>query len=480
MIWELARLWPRIDELASRWSNSNQEIIAYERSCISETFFILPCSRPFIKTTLSKYSKKEIFGWTFYDWANSVYSLVISTALFPVYYNAVTTSDSGDKVLFFGHEFTNTVLYSYTLSLSFLILVILSPILSGIADEANRKKSFMQIFCYVGAAGCASLFFFEGPGTLAIGLLGTLLASVGFWGSQVFYNSFLPIIAPRRMQDRVSARGFSLGYLGSSLLLIFGLVVISYAEEIGFADTGQATRMVFLVVAIWWAGFAQITFRRLREKKKPMDLSFGVIASGYRRLSKVVKDLKGRSRLINFLIAFFLFSVGVQTIILLSAVFGSKELGLDPSMLIVLVLVIQFVGMAGATLFARLSERIGNLSALQIATAIWAAICVIAFLLHESTPHGLYLFMATGALVGLVMGGIQALSRSTFSKLLPEGVETTTWFSFYDVTEKVAIVTGTFVYGYVEDLTGSMNYSALSMSVFFIASMIFLGRSRRR
>lgn len=420
-------------------------------------------------------NKRIQFGWAFYDWANSVYSLVIATAIFPIYFAAV----SPEEITFFGTEFESTALYSYSLSFSFVIVAILSPFLSGIADYSGSKRTFLKVFAYMGSLACMGLYFFDADNVyLGIGL--SVIASVGFWGSIVFYNAFLPEIATPEEQDRLSARGYTLGYIGSSLLLILNLVMIIFHESFGFADSGAATRFSFFLTGIWWIGFAQITFKRLPynvHHRKPK--SDGYIWQGFRELKAVMAVMKEDPRLKVFLYSFFFFSVGVQTIILLASLFGSEELGLDSNRLIATILIIQFVGIGGAILFARLAQKRGNILSLKISIAIWALICVLAFLLDRNDPWVEYKFYGVGALVGLVMGGIQSVSRSTYSKLLPETQSTASFFSFYDVSEKVAIICGTLVYGYLIDITGDMKASALAMSAFFIIGFLQLLRLRR-
>lgn len=420
-------------------------------------------------------TKRTQFGWAFYDWANSVYSLVISTAVFPIYFAEV----SPEQISFLGHDFESTALYSYSLSFSFVLVAIMSPFLSGIADYSGNKKSFLQVFAYLGSAACMGLFFFDSENIyLGIGL--SVMASVGFWASLVFYNAFLPEIAKPDEQDALSAKGFTLGYIGSATLLIINLSMITLPETFGFSGTGAATRFSFLLTGLWWIGFAQITFRRLPlnvHHRKPKEK--GYLFQGFRELREVMGKLGDNARLKVFLYSFFFFSVGVQTIILLASLFGSKELGLVTTKLIATILIIQFVGIAGANLFAWIARKHGNILSLKISIAIWALICLLAYLLDKNDPLVEYKFYGVGALVGLVMGGIQSVSRSTYSKLLPETKSTASFFSFYDVSEKVAIICGTFVYGYLIELTGDMKASALAMSFFFIVGFLQLLRLKR-
>lgn len=420
-------------------------------------------------------NKRVQFGWAFYDWANSVYSLVISTAIFPIYFAAICP----EQIELFGTSFESTALYSYSLAFSFVLVAILSPFLSGIADYSGNKKGFLKAFAYMGSAACMGLFFFD-ENQIYLGLGLSIVASVGFWGSIVYYNAFLPEIATPEQQDQLSARGFTLGYVGASLLLIINLVLATFAEAFGFADSGAATRFGFLLTGIWWIGFAQISFRRLPDnvhQRKPKES--GYIWQGFRELKAVLKLSLENPRLKVYLYSFFFFSIGVQTVILLASLFGSEELGLDSTKLITTILIIQFVGIAGANLFAWVARKYGNILSLKISIAIWALICVLAYLLQSDDPWVEYKFYAIGALVGLVMGGIQSVSRSTYSKLLPETQSTASFFSLYDVSEKVAIICGTFVYGYLIELTGDMRASALSLSIFFVIGFLQLLRLKR-
>jgi len=425
-----------------------------------------------------EYNKRTQNGWAFYDWANSVYSLVISTAIFPVYYASVTASES-NQVHFLGTDWENTVIYSYVLSFSFVIVALISPILGGIADYTGSKKKFMKFFAAMGASACGVLFFFDGT-NVALGLWATIFASVGFWGSLVFYNAFLPEIAPVEQQDRLSAKGFSLGYLGSAILLIANLILINKGADWGITDSTLPARISFLTVAIWWFGFAQITFHRLPDNVYGRRPDRHVLKMGFREIRAIYRSLPGLPHLRLFLVAFFLLSIGVQTIILMASVFGQKELGLPAENLILTILIIQLVAVVGARLFANLSERFGNFRALIGAVLVWMLISVAAFLLPVESPRVDIMYYSLGGLVGMVMGGIQSLSRSTYSKMLPETTDHASYFSFFDLTEKVAIIGGTFVFGFMESITGSMKLSSLSMGLFFLASALVLSRMQKR
>ncbi len=419
---------------------------------------------------------KLINSWAFYDWANSVYSLVISTAVFPLYYTAITENK---VVSFLGTEWDHPdSLYSYALSFSFLIVAFISPILSGIADYTGSKKSFMKFFCWLGGLSVCSLYFFDGIDTVWIGIVFTILASIGFWASLVFYNAYLPEVAHPEQQDRASAKGFIYGYTGSVLLLILNLIMIQKPDLFGI-DSGLASRISFVLVGFWWIGFAQITFKRLPNNvfnKKP-DKDY--IWKGFRELRVVLNEVKAYPTLKRFLISFFSLSVGVQTIILMAAIFGSSELGLSATNLIITILLVQIVAIVGAFVFSRISEKVGNLKALKITILIWMLVCFTAFLLHKDQENVDLYFYALGGLLGFVQGAIQSLTRSTYSKLLPETEDHATYFSFYDVTEKIAIVLGTFVYGFLYAITDSMQWSVLCLAIFFLVSLLVLSSLKK-
>lgn len=424
---------------------------------------------------LHKGDRALMRGWTMYDWANSVFSLTIATAVFPIYYENVTSNDHGNTVMLFGREYVNTALYSYVLSAAFLMAALLSPLLSSIADYRRNKLMFMQASCYVGAAACAGLFFFTGIENATIGLVMFWLSTVGFTSSLVFYNAYLPEVAPEHLQDRISARGFAMGYIGSVLLLIFNLVMVQKPELFGISDAGLGARISFVTVGLWWAGFAQIAFRALRrletsrERFNEKRNDVGNIFGGYKELRKVFNELKRLPKLQFFLISFFFYSTATQTVLYLAQLFGSKELKLETSKLIVTVLIIQLVAIAGAYLFAFLSKAFGNIRALIVAVIIWIGICVAAYFIRGEMD-----FYVIAFFVGMVMGGIQALSRSTYSKMLPETEDHASFFSFYDVMEKLSIVLGTAVYGLVEEITGSMRNSTIALTFFFAIGLVGL------
>jgi len=462
-------------------------------------------------------SKKVINGWAMYDWANSVYNLVITTTFFPIYFTAVARDDQhGSTVTFLGRQFVSSSLYDYCLAVAYLLIALSYPILTSIADTRGNKKNFMRFFCYMGSLGCALLFFFKDVSYLWLGIGAFIMAAMGFVGSLVFYNAYLPEIAAPEDQDRISARGFSFGYIGSVIMQLVGFALV-----VLLPNAGEATRITFLLVGIWWISFAQITFARLPASRPAKEKVKGnIFKDGFLEVKKVFNEIKGLPVLKRFLRGFFFYSMGVQTVMLAATLFGSKLLQLPDTKLIITVVVIQLVAIPGALLMSKLSSKFGNIKVLMGVVLFWIFICVAAFktanlaeplqpqhakikdlqnekaaavesgnttlaatidtelilrekeLAPQQSPIE-YCFYGLAIAVGLVMGGIQSLSRSTYSKLMPETKDTASYFTYYDLTEKLAIVIGMFSFGYIGEIM-SMKYSILSLIVFFALGLLFL------
>ena len=410
-------------------------------------------------------SKKVINGWAMYDWANSVYNLVITTTFFPAYYAAVTSLENyPNGIHFLGRYFVNTELKDYVLAFGFLVIAFLSPILSSIADYKGNKKNFMRFFCYMGAASCSLLFFFD-KNNVTLGLMCFMFAGIGFYGSQVFYNSYLPEIAAEEDMDRVSAKGYTMGYIGSVLMQLVGFAMVMLME-----DKALALTITFLLVGIWWVGFAQITFSRLPiSSKAERSSKKHVLLNGFHELKIVWKQVRNQPVLKRFLSAFFFYSMGVQTVMLVAIDFGIKILKLANDKLIITAVIIQLVAIVGAIGMSKLSFKYGNIRILILTVLLWITVCIAGYLM--STELHFYIL---ASLVGLVMGGIQSLSRSTYSKLMPETKDTASYFSFYDVTEKFAIVIGLFSFGFIEGITHNMRNSLLVLIVFFVMGLLLL------
>lgn len=421
-----------------------------------------------------KNDKSTIRAWAMFDWANSAYNLVITSTIFPVYYTAITITEAyGDRVSFFGFEIINTALANFALSFAYLIMALSLPILSSIADYKGNKKKFMMGFTYIGGLACIGLFFFRLE-TLEWGMFCYVLAAMGYIGGLMFNNAFLPEIATVDQQDRVSAQGFAYGYVGCVILQIICFVFVLKPEWFGITDPSFPARLSFMLVGVWWIAWAQIPFRKLPDgvRRQEQATPVNIWSKGFVELKSVWQRVKKIPQIKRFLPAFFFYAMGVQTVMIVAAAFGEKELQLGAPKLIATILLIQLVAIAGAFLMSLLAKFIGNVRVLMIVVTIWVGICIAAFYINHEVQ-----FYVMAALVGLVMGGIQSLSRSTYSKMLPEGEgDTAAFFSFYDVTEKIAIVLGLFSFALIEQMTNNIRYSALCLGIFFVIGLLLLSR----
>ncbi|HEX8269527.1 MAG TPA: MFS transporter [Flavobacterium sp.] len=428
---------------------------------------------------LPKGSNKLLNAWAFYDWANSVYTLVIASAIFPIFYNGLF-SKTGNYINVFGGTFKNSALISFVTAAAFLVVAFISPILSGIADYIGNKKSFMRFFCYLGALSCIGLYWFSLE-HIYIGLLLYFLGLIGFWGSLVFYNSYLPDIAFPEQQDKISARGYSMGYIGSVVLLLINLAMVMKPDWFGIeGDDASATAMrySFVMVGLWWILFSQYSYYYLPKGSRIIDkkISKAVLFNGFRELKKVWALMASNLPLKRYLTSFFVYSMAVQTVMLVATYFGAQEIAWEsPEQsqmgLIVCILLIQLVAVAGAVLTSRASAKFGNIPVLIAINSFWFLICAASYFI--TLPIHFYVM---AALVGMVMGGIQSLSRSTYSKLLPESDDTASFFSFYDVAEKIGIVIGMCLYGLIDQITGSPRTAIVFLAIFFMTGIILLRR----
>ena len=415
-------------------------------------------------------SPKVINAWCSYDIANSAYILSVNTVLYPIFYQQVTRKAFGSEmVTFMGLNIKNTVLYEYAIAMGYFLVILMTLSLSGIADMGGYRKRFMQSFTVLGSFACMGLFFFKGE-NIGLGIVLPMLAVLGFAGSLVYYNSFLPIIATPDRHDRISAKGFSFGYAGSMILLIFNIFSVQKYQLFGFSDSLEAIRFSFIEVGIWWLAVSQIAFYYLREERKEVHWDLTIFTRGFHEVFIVFGHIKKQKTMYRFLLSFFFFSMGVQTVIIVASLFGKAELGISDTMLIMTILIIQLVAILGAFIFGRVSTRFGNRTSLLWMLAIWVFICFSAYNVHNNIQ-----FYVLSALVGLVMGGIQSQARSTWSKLIPtHKSDTAAYFSFYDSTEKLAIVIGMLGFGIIEQITGSMRNSTLLLSLFFIVSFLII------
>lgn len=455
---------------------------------------------------LKKGSKKLLNAWAFYDWANSVYTLTIASSIFPIFYSALFVGQIEKTVPAFGMVFKSTALITYVTAFTFLIVAFTSPILSGVADYVGNKKNFMKFFCYVGGIGCIGLYWFSIE-SIHISLLFYFMGLIGYWGSLVFYNSYLPDIAYPEQQDRVSAKGFSMGYIGSVILLLINLAMVMKPDWFGFdisisksiLETGteieiaealekaknnasfEAMRISFITVGLWWILFSQYTFYILpKGTSKGHKVTKAVVFNGLKELKLVWIQLQDNLRLKRYLVAFFVFSMAVQTIMLVAVYFGEEEIAWGSSDaktqgLITSILVIQLVAIVGAILTSRASSKFGNITTLIVINLFWMVLCFYAYFME--TPIQFYI---AASLVGLVMGGVQSLARSTYSKFLPDTEDTTSYFSFYDVAEKIGIVIGMGIFATIDQITGSMRNAILFLVIFFIGGIVLLFRVPRK
>jgi len=418
-------------------------------------------------------SKKVVSGWAMYDWASSSYNLVITSTIFPTYFEAIAVDDakvSETTVTFLGRQFENSALYNYAIAVAMFIVAIMSPILSSIADYKGNKKKFLSFYFTLGSIACAAMYFFQ-KDTLWLGIAGIIMACIGFWGAQVFYNSFLPEIASIEDRDRISAKGFIYGYIGSVLLQLICLVFVMMHGTFNITED-KGAQISFLLVGIWWWSFARFAVSRLPN---PVPAGTGdqhnILTKGYKELNKVWNQVKHLPKLKRYLLSFFFYNMGVQTVMLVAAIYGKGELELPTKNLIVAILIIQLIAIPGAYAISWLSSKIGNIKTLMVLVILWIIVCIAAYFMPKG---GVYEFYALGAFVGFIMGGVQSLSRSTYSKLMPETKDTVSFFSFYDVTEKLAAVVGIVTFGYITDFTGSQRNSTLALATFFVIGFLLL------
>ena len=409
--------------------------------------------------------KRVINGWAFFDWANSAYYLVISTAVFPLYYSHVT-----DATISIGSgTISNAALYSFTVSAAYILIAMMSPLLSGIADYSGRRMFFLRMFTMLGIAGCFALFFFESQATIWIGLAAFMIGTIGAAGGLVFYDSYLPVIASEDQYDKVSAKGYAYGYFGSVLLLIVCLVIIQKPDLVGITNPTLPSRISFVLVGLWWLGFSQITFNRL-PKDSRISISGNLFSHGWRELMMVWNNIRTDKDIKLYLAAYFFYIAGVHTVIYLATLFASQELGFKDAELIITILLLQLVAIPGALFFAFVSRKKGNKWSLMIQLVLWIIICCGAYATTQK-----WQFFCIAALVGMVLGGIQSLSRSTYAKLIENrSKDLTSFFSFYDILSKLGIVSGTLIFGIVNSVTGNMRYSVLFLALLFLTGLLFL------
>jgi len=431
-------------------------------------------SCPYLQTIMKEKTSKAELGWVIFDWANSSYSLVISTAIFPTFFIAMTDPNIQIGPI----SASNSSIYAYTVAFAYLIVCFMSPILSGIADFGGHRKFFMRLFTTLGSLSCMALFFFNGMDQLVWCLVAFAGAATCHAASLVFYDSYLSQLVPPKRSDKLSAKGYAYGYVGSVILLITNIIIIQKPEWFGIGPDLVAQnipiRIAFLAVGIWWLGFSQLSFAWLPKDREVHGNTFSVM-HGLRELQKAWSVIKQRKEVFYYLSAFFFYSAGVQTVVYLASPFAQKELGFESSELIIVILLLQIVAIGGAYFFAMVSKKSDNIVSMKWMLFIWIFICILAYQVESKN-----MFYAIAAMVGLVIGGIQAISRSTYSKLIPQGhTDITCFFSFYDVVYYVSIVFGTFMFGFIDQIMGSMRYSVLSLILFFCLGLVFIHQVKK-
>ena len=429
------------------------------------------------KTDHPRGSKKLIGAWALYDWANSVYSLVISSAIFPIYYSQYVFSQT-NSVEILNLDINKDTLISSVSALSFLLIAFLSPLLSGIADFIGNKKIFMKFFVYMGSISCIGLYWFELE-TIEISLLFYTLGLIGFWGSLVYYNSYLTDITYPNQTNRVSAKGYTMGYIGSVILLLINLIMINFYETFGFESEISAMKSSFAIVGVWWLAFSQYSFYHLPSGNKGVKIPKNIIWNGFKELKGVYKFIRTSKRFTRFLLAFFIFSFSLQTVLYIASYFGVSEIewassSEQTSGLIISILLIQVVAIGGAYIFTKMAQKYGNILVLTFAIFLWGAVCLYAYFIK--TPIQFYMI---AGLVGLLMGGTQPVARATYSLFIPDTKDTTSFFSFYDVTEKIGIVFGMIFYAIAAQITGTVRFSVIIFMFFFFLGAILLTRVPR-
>ena len=415
--------------------------------------------------------RKELLSWYFYDWANSAFSTTVVTVFLGPYLTSIAkaAADAEGLVHPLGISVFADSFFPYMVSLSVLLQVFFLPILGAIADYSHLKKQMLGFFAYLGAAATMCLYFLQGDNYLLGGGL-FLLANLSFGASIVFYNAFLPEISSLEKRDTVSSQGWALGYLGGGILLAVNLVLFLNAESFGVSE-GHAVRISMASAGLWWAIFTVIPLLNLKRRQPLKSLQAGeqMLTVGFRQLSHTLRNLPKYPQTLLFLIAYLLYNDGIQTVIALSSQFGSEELGVGASSLIVLILMVQFVAFGGALFFGYLAGKIGTKRAILASLVIWSLTVIYAYAFLQTETQ----FFVMGAVIAIVLGGSQALSRSVFSTMIPKGQEAE-YFSLYEISERGTSWIGPLVFGLALQMTGSYRIGILSVVIFFIAGLVLL------
>ncbi len=422
---------------------------------------------------MGKNDKRTIFGWCMYDWANSAYSTTVAAALLPNYFARVIVPERGVQI---GNTLLSaTSLWGYMISAAALFVFLFAPILGAISDFSSAKKKFLISFAYTGSL-FAILLYFCRSGDVGRTVILFIISQIGYVGANVFYDSFLPQIASEDKMDWVSSKGFSLGYIGGGLQFAIALALVAGHRAIGISQE-LAARIGIAMAGLWWAGFTIFTLKYLREaeavqkipeayKSKPKCVAYALI--GFKRTFATMRKVRRFRHLLLFLIAFMIYNDGIQTVINMATIYGTEELELSVTVLMVTLLIIQVVAAGGALLFGRLAGKIGAKRAVMLSLVLWCGVVTYAYFLRTAAEY-----FVLGVVVGIVLGGSQALRRSLYASMVPEEASAE-FYGFYSVFNKFSAIWGPFVFALIRQITGTARLSIISLMVFFVVGLILL------
>lgn len=409
--------------------------------------------------------KKEKFGWCLYDWANSAFATTILAAILPVYFAESIVPENGVDMGFLGWDcsLSATSLWGYASGLTSLLILLSAPVLGGIADRINRKKAFLMTFCFMGSF-LTVLLYFSGPSDIFFTLIIFCLAQYCFVGGNVFYDSFLPLLAKGSDMDRLSGQGYALGYLGGGLLLALNILLIQFSDSIGI-NKDMAVRLSLVSAGVWWAFFGSVSFMMFKEENAGYVAkgSLGSAAiEGLQETWHTIRTIAEHKHILLFLAAYMIYNEGVQTVIRMSSIYGKDELGLSTGTLLGTLLLVQFIGIGGAILMSRVALKFGVKQTVMGLLIVWFAVTIFAYGISSSIE-----FWILGGAVGLILGGTQALSRSYYGRLVPEE-QTAEFFGYFSVFAKMSAIWGPILFAFIRQVTGTSRLSVLSLGVFFL------------
>ena len=413
-------------------------------------------------------TRKEIFGWAMYDFANSAFATTISSVVFNVYFTKVIVGDGGAEI--FGHNIPASSLWGYTVSLSILLVVFTAPILGAIADFSGTKKRFLFLYCYL-ACFFTGLLFFAKEGDYIFAMIFYMLANYCFAGSLGFYNAFLPEISTKDNIGRISGFGWAIGFIGGGILLAINLVMIRNPQLLGIPEEDNLpVRFVILSVAIWWAVFSVFTFLWVREKTKgnPLPRGENYVSIGFKRLVLTFKKIRQHKELFKFLVTFLIYNEGIETVIVMAAIFGSEILGMSQSEIVTLFLLGQIVAFCGSLLLGYLADRYSNKTAITLSLIIWCVLVIWAYFMKTR-----FEFWTIGVFIAFILGGSQAVSRSLFGLFTPRE-NTAEFFGFFALGGKFSSAIGPFTFAFIRHAFDSIRIAIIALIVFFSLGLLLI------